>query len=64
VRIGRRGRGFVAEAACFYVWDEDPGELLRTASELARQVGAGPLPMRWEAGGAGGRAETDPRFGR
>ena len=49
VRIGRRGRGFVAEAARFYLWDEDPGEVVRTACRFAALVGAGPVALQADA---------------
>jgi hypothetical protein len=39
VRIGRRGTGFVAEAPRFYLWDEDPEHLARTAREFASSEG-------------------------
>ena len=35
VQIVRRGSGYAARGAGFYVWDEDAGELLRSAAELA-----------------------------
>ena len=40
VRIARRGSGFAAEAPQFYVWDEDAGRLLRSATELADALAA------------------------
>jgi len=40
VIIGRRGSGFAAESPRFYVWDEDAGELLRSAAALAEATGA------------------------
>lgn len=36
VRIERRGAGYAARGACFYVWDEDPRALLEAARDLAR----------------------------
>jgi hypothetical protein len=44
--IGRRGYGFVAEAPTFYVWDEDPAEVVRTACAWAALTGAGPAALR------------------
>jgi hypothetical protein len=38
VQIFRRGSGYAARGACFYLWDEDAGELLRTAAALADAV--------------------------
>ena len=35
VRILRRGCGYAARGDGFYVWDEDAGELLRSAAALA-----------------------------
>jgi len=35
VQIVRRGSGYAARGAGFYLWDEDAGELLRSAAELA-----------------------------
>jgi len=39
VTIRRRGSGFAAEALRFYIWDEDAGELLRSAAALAEGIG-------------------------
>lgn len=36
IRIWRRGGGWVAEGPGFYVWDEDRGEVARTAGELQK----------------------------
>ncbi len=33
-RLRRRGRGFVLEGPGYYLWDEDPREVIRAASEL------------------------------
>lgn len=35
VRVSRRGTGYAAEAPRFYLWDEDAGELLRTAAAFS-----------------------------
>ena len=35
VQIFRRGSGYAARGACFYLWDEDAGERLRSAAALA-----------------------------
>jgi hypothetical protein len=41
VRLARRGAGFAAWGPGFYVWDEDPREVVRVAADLA---GAGREP--------------------
>jgi hypothetical protein len=38
LRFARRGAGYAAWGPGFYVWDEDPGQLLRDAGALARVV--------------------------
>jgi hypothetical protein len=35
IPIRRSGEGYVAEGPGFYIWDEDPQEVLRVARELA-----------------------------
>ena len=52
VQIFRRGSGYAARGALFYLWDEDAGELLRSVamfagSGRARPRGAAPHPRRW-----------------
>jgi len=39
VQIVRRGSGYAARGAGFYLWDEDAAELLRSAAELATAAG-------------------------
>ena len=39
VEIRRREYGYSVEGPGFYVWDEDPREVTRTARDLARRVG-------------------------
>jgi len=34
--LRRKGRGYCADGPGFYVWDEDPREVMRVASELRR----------------------------
>jgi hypothetical protein len=36
VPIRRHEGGYVAEGPGFYIWDEDPSEVLRVAAELER----------------------------
>jgi len=38
VPIRRRDGGYCAEGPGFYVWDEDPAEVLRVARDLERGV--------------------------
>jgi hypothetical protein len=40
VTIRRRGTGFAAESLRFYIWEEDAGELLRSAAAMAEGIGA------------------------
>jgi len=54
LRFARRGAGYAAWGPGFYVWDEDPGQLLRDAGALARAVGSGDAPD----------APQDPRSAR
>ncbi len=35
-RLRRQGSGFALEGPGFYLWDEDPREVLRVAAELQR----------------------------
>jgi hypothetical protein len=46
VIIARRGSGFAAESPLFYVWEEDAGELLRSAAALAEATGGGRVRPR------------------
>ena len=39
VEIRRREYGYCVEGPGFYVWDEDPREVRRMASDLARRIG-------------------------
>lgn len=41
LRIVRRGAGYAAWGAGFYVWEEDAGELLHAAGALARAARGG-----------------------
>ena len=41
VEIRRRARGYCVEGPGFYVWDEDPREVSRSARDLARGLGCG-----------------------
>jgi hypothetical protein len=43
VRVSRRGTGYAAWGADFYVWDEDARDLVRSAAALARAAGAEPV---------------------
>jgi len=36
IRIQRQGGGWVAEGPGYYVWDENPSEVVRAAQELQR----------------------------
>ena len=42
ISLQRRGAGFALEGPGYYLWDEDPREVLRAAAELR----GGSLPSR------------------
>ncbi len=38
ITLRRRGEGFALEGPGYYLWDEDPREVLRAAAELRRGI--------------------------
>lgn len=60
VPIRRHDGGYVAEGPGFYIWDEDPGEVLRVARELGRGNRRPKPSARLLIVPPGGEAEPDP----
>lgn len=59
VPIRRRDGGYCAEGPGFYVWDEDPLEVLRVARDLARGIPPRVPTQRLLIVPAAGRPDAD-----